>query len=341
MTPAGPSLPHLPVSYATASAEAVVAVATRHYDLHGPLTCALLNRGFNDTYSLNTNVGESFVLRLSGRRARGPADVGAETAFLAYLDAANVPVAAAVPTYDGKLFTSAKLPDGPRAAVLFRYADGRRPDLDAPDDARAQGITLAQLHQAADGYPGREAGRYRLDLDHLLHRQVAAVLALDLDAPQARRELLVLVERLADAVAQLDGNLARTRCHGDCHGLNARIATTGPRAGQAVFFDFDDGGYGYLAYDLAVHLWGQVSFGRRRHAMWHAFRAGYQSVRAVTPADEAAIPLFVAIRHVWLMGEYAGRTAEWGREMLSAAWLEREVKFLLAWERDHLSPGLL
>lgn len=341
MTPAGLSLLHLPVSYATASAEAVAAVATAHYDLHGPLTCALLNRGFNDIYLLNTNAGESFVLRLSGRRARGPADVEAETAFLAYLDAANVPVAAAVPTHNGKLFTSANLPDGARAAVLFRYADGRRPDLDAPDDARVQGITLAQVHQVADGYPGRKAGRYRLDLDHLLHRQVAAILALDLAAPQAQRDLLALAARLADAVAYLDRDLARTRCHGDCHGLNARIATTGPRTGQAMFFDFDDGGYGYLAYDLAVHLWGQVSFGRRRHAMWHAFRAGYHSVRAVTPADEAAIPVFVAVRHIWLMGEYAGRTAEWGREMLSAAWLEREVKFLLAWERDNLVPGLL
>lgn len=42
-----------------------------------------------------------------------------------------------------------------------------------------------------------------------------------------------------------------------------------------------------------------------------------------------------------LMGEYAGRTAEWGSEALSAAWLEREVAFLLGWERDRLSPALL
>lgn len=41
------------------------------------------------------------------------------------------------------------------------------------------------------------------------------------------------------------------------------------------------------------------------------------------------------------MGEYAGRTAEWGRETFSPAWLEREVAFLLAWERDRLGPSLL
>ena len=332
---------HLPVCYATASSDAVVALVTEHYDLNGPLTCALLNRGFNDIYALSTDTGERFVLRLSGPRARGPADVEAETAFLAYLDAVNMPVAAAVPTRDGKLFTSANLPDGPRAAVLFHYAEGRRPDLDAPDDARAQGITLARLHQVADSYPGRKAGRHQLDLDHLLHRQVAEILPFCLNTPQAQYDLLSLAERLAAFVASLDGDLARTRCHGDCHGLNARIATKGPRSGQAVFFDFDDGGYGYLAYDLAVHLWAQVSFGRQRHAAWHAFRIGYQSVRTITPEDEAAIPWFVAIRHIWLMGEWAGRTAEWGQEILSSAWLDREIKFLLSWERDHLLPRLL
>jgi Ser/Thr protein kinase RdoA (MazF antagonist) len=183
--------------------------------------------------------------------------------------------------------------------------------------------------------------RYRLDLDHLLHRPVAAILALDLEAEQARRDLRTLAARLAETLGRGDGALTRTRCHGDCHGLNARIVGEGPRAGEAVLFDFDDGGFGYFAYDLAVHLWAQVSFGRRRHAMWHAFEAGYRSVRPITPADEAAVPLFVPIRHIWLMGEYAGRTGEWGREVLSAAWLEREVRFLLAWERERLAPALL
>ena len=332
----------LGVSYATASAAAVAAFAVAHYDLgDGPLSCALLNRGFNDTYLLRTSVGDPFVLRLSGHRARGPADVAAETAFLAYLDAEGVPVAAAVPTRDGALFTSAHLPDGPRAAVLFRHAEGRRPELDAPEDARSQGVTLAQLHSAADRYPARKAGHYKLDLDHLLHRQVKAVMELQLDAPRALKNLGMLATRLADAVNRADPSLTRTRCHGDCHGLNARIGMTEPSRGRAVFFDFDDGGYGYLAYDLAVHLWAQVSFGRRRHAMWHAFLEGYRSVRPVAPTDERAVTLFVPIRHIWLMGEYASRTAEWGSEILSAVWLTRELAFLLTWEQEKLTAGLL
>jgi Ser/Thr protein kinase RdoA (MazF antagonist) len=108
-----------------------------------------------------------------------------------------------------------------------------------------------------------------------------------------------------------------------------------------VFFDFDDGGFGYLAYDLAVHLWAQISFGRRRHRMSHAFQTAYRTIRPVTLADEAAIPPFVAIRHLWLLGEYASHTMEWGREAVSPAWLNRELDFLLSWERDEIGPRLL
>ncbi len=331
----------LPVSYATASAEAVRRFVTDRYALGDIGACHLLVRGFNDVYEVRTDAGETYVLRLSGHRARGPADVAAETAFLAHLDTMGVPVAVALAARDGALFSHAMLPDGPRAAVLFRHVGGRKPELDDPADARVQGVALARVHGAADSFPRHDAGRFRLDLDHLLHRQVAAVLALDLDAPDARRDLASIADRLAGMVRRLDGDLSRTRCHGDCHGLNAHIATEGPHAGQAVLFDFDDGGFGYLAYDLAVHLWAQASFGRRRFVMWHAFERGYRSVRSIRPADEAAINVFVPIRHIWLMGEYAGRTAEWGREILSASWLAREIGFLLAWEQERLSPTLL
>lgn len=330
----------LRVAYSTATAQAVAEFVAAHYDLPGPLGCSLVNRGFNDTFAVRAPGHRRFLLRLSGARRRGPADVAGETDFLAYLDAAGVPVAAALPTRGGALFTAAPLPEGPRPAVLFRHAEGCAPQLDAPEDARAQGMTLARIHHAAEDYPGREAGRYRLNLDHLLHRPLAAMLELDALAGQAREVLAGLASRLAAGITARDG-LSWTRCHGDCHGLNARIAAAGPRTGEAIFFDFDDGGFGYLAYDLAVHLWAQMSFGRQRIAMWHAFIDGYRSVRAITLADLDAVHLFVPIRHIWLMGEMAGCLAEWGSEGMSTAWLDREVTFLRSWEAERLSGRLL
>jgi Ser/Thr protein kinase RdoA (MazF antagonist) len=327
----------LRVTYSTAAADAVAAFVGARYDLPEPLECILLQRGFNDSFAIRAADQARYVFRVSGRRRRGDADVDAETRFLAYLDALGVPVATAVPTRDGLLFCEVPLAEGSRPAVLFRYAEGRRPELDAPQDARAQGMTLGRIHTAAEKFPDREAGRYRLDLEHLLHRQVAALTELKEVTEETRRYLLELSSRLDRSVRARP--LSWIRCHGDCHGVNAHIINDGPEAGQARFFDFDDGGFGYLAYDLAVHLWAQVSFGRRRHAMWLAFIDGYRSVRPIAQQDFDAVTLLVPIRHIWLMGEYAGRVAEWGTQPM--AWLGQQKKFLQAWEDEKLSPSLL
>jgi Ser/Thr protein kinase RdoA (MazF antagonist) len=325
-------------AYSTATADSVAAFVAANYDLASPLECLLIQRGFNDSFLIRTPDRTRYVLRMSGRRRRGDADVGAETSFLAYLDSVGVLVSAAVPTRAGSLFCQAAMPEGLRPVVLFRYAEGRPPNLDSAEDARAQGTTLARLHAAAELFPGRQAGRYRLDLDHLLHRQVAAVMELQDVKEETRVYFSELASRLAASVEALP-DLNWIRCHGDCHGVNAHILTEGPNAGQARFFDFDDGGFGYLAYDLAVHLWAQTSFGRRRHAIWLAFIEGYRSVRPIAQRDFDAVALFVPIRHFWLMGEYAGRVAEWGTTSMS--WLGQQEDFLRGWEAEKLSPSLL
>jgi len=53
------------------------------------------------------------------------------------------------------------------------------------------------------------------------------------------------------------------------------------------------------------------------------------------------VHLFVPIRHIWLMGEYAGRIAEWGSEAVPTEWLAKQVDILQAWEDEKLSSGLL
>jgi len=90
-------VPSLPVLYSTPLAEAVADFVSTHYDLPGSLECKLLRRGWNDTFEVRTKGGERFVFRISKRRARGDADVASETAFLAYLDGEDIPVAAAIP----------------------------------------------------------------------------------------------------------------------------------------------------------------------------------------------------------------------------------------------------
>jgi len=325
--------------YSTASAKSVASFIARRYKLAEPLECSLLQRGFNDSFEVKDGNGERYIMRLSCRRARGDADVTSETAFMAYLDHAGVPVATVVPSAEGAFFAYALMPEGVRAAVLFRYIEGRAVNWESQADAKELGVTLARIHSAADQYAEKDQCAYRLDLDHLLHRPVRAILGIQDLSADYRTNLGAFSNRLAIAVSALK-NLTWTRCHGDCHGLNARIAEQGQHAGQAVFFDFDDGGPGYLAYDLAVNLWSRCFFNRKMHALWHAFVEGYTGIRPIAAADFDAVHCFAAIRHIWLLGEYAGRRADVGSATVPAKWVENEIKNLGAWEADKLTKGL-
>jgi Ser/Thr protein kinase RdoA (MazF antagonist) len=333
--------PSFPVVYSTPRADAVADFLSTHYDLPGSIECKLLNRGFNNTFEVRTRGGERFIFRISTRRGRGDADVASETAFLAYLDSMSIPVAAAVAMHDGSLFTSAFFPEGQRPAVLFRYAEGRPSKArGSAADARANGVTLARIHDAAYGFAAGDKGRYRLDCDHLLHRPLSAILAIEDLSDSVRTGLVDLTGRLSSALAECDG-LSWTHCHGDCHGYNAHIALQGAKAGQAVFFDFDESGPGYLAYDVAVFLWCCVIFERKDHAFWHAFTEGYRSIRELPRADFEAVHLFVPVRHIWLLGEWAGRIPEWGSQAVPADWIAAQLDFMLSWEKEKLAPGLL
>lgn len=334
-------LPPLPVVCSTPRADAVTDFVSANYDLPGSIACKLLYRGWNDIFEVRTKDAERFVFRISKRRARGEADVASETRFLAYLDREDVPVAAAIPTRDGALFASASFPEGQRPAVLFRYAEGRpSKGRNSAADARANGITLARIHDVAGGFAAGDTGRYRLDADHLLNRPLSFILALEDLGESVRTGLADLTTRLSSALAERDG-LSWARCHGDCHGYNAHIALQGPHAGQAVFFDFDESAPGYLAYDIAVFLWGCVLFGQKHHAFWHAFMEGYRSIREVPHADFEAAHLFVPIRHIWLLGEYASRIHEWGRQAVPTDWIAAQLDVMLSWEKEKLAPGLL
>ena len=194
----GESATRLRAKYSTASAKSVEKFVAKRYALPGPVECALLHRGFNDSFEVKAADGQRYVLRLSCRRPRGEADVASETAFLTYLDSADVPVAAPLQTRDGARFAYGLLPEGRRPVVLFRYAEGAAPRPWASDHAKAQGITLARIHNAADAYRNRDDCAFRLDLNHLLNRQVHSTLTVAGLTTETQTNLTELASRLSE-----------------------------------------------------------------------------------------------------------------------------------------------
>ena len=328
----------LPAEYSLPRSSDLARFIAETYELGEITDCYLLSRSINDSYALHTRDGARFVVRLGNRRARGEANLDYETAVLAHLDRCGVPVAASVSTRDGRPWALVPLPEGARTVALFRFLPGRFARRDGTLDARAQGRTLAEVHRAGRSYDG-PASRFRLDSQHLIQRPLAAVLDLPTVEPESRDFLVALAARLDERLAAEQDALAWGHCHGDCHGLNAKITDKGAFGPSAAFFDFDDAGPGWLAYDLAVYLWNKaLSPGTLN--LWPPFLEGYKSVLPLAARDLDATLLFVPIRHIWLLGKYAQRADEWGLDHLSSAWLDRQVGFLRGWEEDHLTARL-
>ncbi|MEX5832877.1 phosphotransferase enzyme family protein [Ralstonia solanacearum] len=327
----------LPVDIAqtTPTGRAVANAVAAGYAFGEILDCVLLRRGFNHVYALRFSDGRRAVARLSARRPRGAANIEFEAALLTYLKAAGAAVAASLPTRDGAAAILMTLPEGAHPLMLFEYLDGDPPGEDLAD-IEATGNGLALLHLAGQDYDG-PASRYQLELPLLLDQSLHRLRSAPMMDDVLRSRFTSIAGRVAERIAAIP-ELTRVNCHGDCHGSN-NYMTEGPGGARiASFFDFDDAGPGWLAYELSVYLWSMLQ--RTASAepdaatreRWNRYIAGYRSVRAISDADFSAVVPFVIVRHFWLMGEYAGRIDMWGTQAMPKTWLQKQVELLTAWE---------
>jgi Ser/Thr protein kinase RdoA (MazF antagonist) len=326
--------PDLVPTHTTAATSSVTRWVARHYGLDVK-QCHLIRRGLNDNYSLRCADGTRYVARLYSIRPRGSFNVDFEVALLAHLDAKGAGVAAPVPAAQGRTHVELQFPEGPRALSVFRHAEGAIPDT--PEEFELTGRTLAHIHEAARDYGGPPS-RYTLDGHHLAGRTLGYLQA----HPELEVELLEtyrgLVHRLLGELAAVEGALTRVVCHGDTHGFNNHVETDATGTSRTVFFDFDDAGPGFLAYDLAVLPWSHLFRKGLKEPddtlreRWTHYLRGYRSGGGeVSEHDLAALPLFLQLGHLWNLGEAAGRRHHWGTNSVPVDWLRKQVEMFEAW----------
>ena len=247
------TLPH-PASIAqtTPTGSAIAQCVARAYAFPDAVACELLRRGFNHVYGLRFADGRRAVARLSAERPRGAPNTAYEAAMLLHLKARGAAVAAPLPTRAGAAATAMDLPEGPRTLMLFEHLDGDAPG-EALADIEATGRGVARLHEASQDYEG-PASRYVLELPFLLDASLQRLYAAPTTDEALREAFGAIAQRLHERIAAMPA-LTRVACHGDCHGSNNFMTDGADGARVASFFDFDDAGPGWLAYELCVYLW--------------------------------------------------------------------------------------
>jgi Ser/Thr protein kinase RdoA (MazF antagonist) len=323
------TIPGVPVVHSVLAAPELAREIATGYEIGAPVACRYLHRGLNDTYLVSTEEAR-YVLRIYRAGWRRLPEIEYEMALLNHLHGKAVPVSRPVSRRDGALVGSLDAPEGSRPAVLFTFAEGEPPAKTAAQSA-AYGGAAAAVHNASDDFTSAH-NRFRLDLGHLVDEPLAAIRPLLDHRPAAWSTLLRLVEGVCEALATLPaGRLEWGFCHGDLHGGNAHIAADG----TVTFFDFDCCGPGWRAYDIAVFRWA-IAFYDQHDRHWPPFLAGYQRQRRLSDLDLQAVPLFVALRHLWLMGSEAANGVYLGYDTVDDRYFDRTIGFLRDWGRRQL-----
>ncbi|WP_427184660.1 phosphotransferase enzyme family protein [Bordetella bronchialis] len=326
-------LPAVEVVESTIASPSIASIVGREFELPAPQQCSFLAGGFNDNYDLRLPDGRRFIARLSKFRPRGGPNIPFEAALLEHLAREGIAVAAANRTRQGNWSVPVPTPEGIRDLVLFHHLQGRPPgnDLDA---IHATGRGLARIHASACHYAG-PASTYRLDLDHLLWKPLSRIASLGHIDTDLKTRFQCIGTSVAERLAGL--SLTQVICHGDCHGGNNFVGADADGTLVARFFDFDDSGPGYQAYDLAVFLWGQLFRGSHTsltvdiERAWQAFIDGYRSIGEIRATDLGAVSDFVAARMLWYVGEYAGNIHKLGTRHIGPAWFQRIADLLEQW----------
>jgi len=278
--------------------------------------------GENTTFrvdAMTVDGRDRFLLRVHrparhGQRLDSAAAVGSE---LDWLTALRADTALSVPeplrTTDGRLTTTAAFKDvpEPRVCSMLRWMDGRvHAAVPRPVHLRRLGSVMARLHNhAAQWRLPSGFARIRWDWetffgDTMVYGGINAADVWDLIPGDLRWRFDRVASRMQRVMTQLgDGADQVGLIHADLHLENALFWRDDVRV-----IDFDDCGFGYWLYDIAVSLWEL-----RQRDDYEQFRTalidGYIQHRPLPPGGLAYLDDFVAAREVAFGLWFAG-TAE-------------------------------
>ena len=273
----------------------------------------------NTTFRVDARAPEGrdrFLLRVHrparhGRNVDPAAAIGSELAWLSALRAGTdllVPVP--LRTVDGKLTTVVASPDvpEPRVCSVLRWMDGRvYSGAPRPVHLRRLGSAMARLHNHAAQWqvpPGFVRIRWDWKTffgDTMVYGGISAADVWDLLPGDLRRRF----DRVASGMRRVMTHLGEGAdsfglIHADLHLGNALFWCEEVRV-----IDFDDCGFGYWLYDIAVALW-ELRYRNDYEDFRSALIDGYTRHRPLPPSGLAHLDDFIAAREVaiglWFTG---------------------------------------
>lgn len=265
----------------------------------------------NIVFRVDTPSGEAFVLRLHRPGYHSLAALEAEQQWTAALNRAGIGAPIPRPTADGRRYTEVALPHRgeTRFAGLAEWVEGVAMGAVMADERdesvllgrfRQVGQMAARIHNQASGWPLPPGfQRHSFDADGLMGDRPFWGRFWEIPQLSPGERALILhgrraIHRLLSAQAKSPATYSLI--HADLHPGNLILA-----GDRVHVIDFDDSGFGWHQYELAVALFYNQD-DPRYDAIGQALVAGYRAVRPLSDAALALLPVFVLIRGLALLG---------------------------------------
>lgn len=282
-----------------------------------PATLRFVHLSENVTFRVtDARDGAALVLRLHRPGYHDIVALRSEHLWTRALVQAGIAAPEPLPTRTGDSFVEVSVAQTgeQRWAGLARWVDGtvlaevlEREASQAGRSAHLHqlGAIMAAMHNHASGWtPPAGFRRHRLDADGLMGPVPfwGPFWEHQLLTPAERAMLLELRDRLHAGLLRLgEGPERFSLIHADLHPYNVLVD-----GGRAAVIDFDDAGFGWHLYDFAAALVGYQDDPDFASTV-AAFVAGYRTVRVLSEAELALLPMFLLIRRMAYLGWCHGR----------------------------------
>jgi len=296
--------------------------------------CTFYSGGFNHTYILKTSLNRVYYLRAYRQPWRTLEDIKYELDVLNHLNRQGFPAAQPIADKECNYHWSIFAPEGVRYAALFSEAPGPEISYEKKPKKTAYqyGQAVASMHNALENFSSTHK-RFHKDIYHLIDKPLRYIEPFLSHRPDDWAYLQSFARKTRQGILDMPaGSLEMGFCHGDLQGYHANVDSDG----TFTFFDFDCGGYGFRAYDLAVFLW-CCRLDDAVDSRWEPYIRGYQETRTINSLDLKAVPFFVCARYIWHMGVHTQNAPDWGHGWLKDEYFDKRLKLLRRVETDYLT----
>lgn len=286
-----------------------------------------INFEFNATFSVTTDSGQRYALRLNINSTRKEENIVAEVQWVRALSrVAGINVPSPIATLDDQFVVSALHEDSGQIifGVMYSWLDGEEiGDEPTLDQLHLVGSSIALMHQNSTEFKLEGIAQLPTFDDFLWGTDDYLFSDKSTLQPQHREAIQRAHDLIMKYTKQLYADSAVHIIHADYHGWNLMW-----HEGNVSIFDFDDCGFGVEAQDLAVALY-YLDTPEQDAALLD----GYKSVRPLPVYSENAMKALLLQRRLLLLN-YLFETKNAEHKEMFPAYLEKSLERVSAFLTD-------